>query len=297
MKKLRRLAVLLPILAGAGWGLVGMFVRILDRAGLDNTTIVFSRSVFCTIIMFIFLVITDPKKFRLAPRDFISVIGLTLAGNIFLMLTYNYAVMTVSLSLAAVLLCLAPIFVLIISAALFGEKITKKKVICAIVAFIGCSMLSGLFDSGSIGWNFTGILSGLASALFNGIFIILSKVLADKGYSSLTITFYSGLIASICLIPFSDLEAFGGFMAADPLSATGFMLMQAVVSSLLPTVAYMLSMHYVEAGRVAILESGAEPAAALVAGLILYREVPTAIGAIGMAVTVAALMVLAGDKE
>ena len=176
MKKLRRLAVLLPILAGAGWGLVGMFVRILDRAGLDNTTIVFSRSVFCTIIMFIFLVITDPKKFRLAPRDFISVIGLTLAGNIFLMLTYNYAVMTVSLSLAAVLLCLAPIFVLIISAALFGEKITKKKVICAIVAFIGCAMLSGLFDSGSIGWNFTGILAGLASALFNGIFIILSKV-------------------------------------------------------------------------------------------------------------------------
>ena len=55
-------------------------------------------------------------------------------------------------------------------------------------------------------------------------------------------------------------------------------------------------MRHVEAGRVAILQSGAEPTAAFLAGLILYAEMPTAMGLAGMIITVIALMILSGDR-
>jgi len=53
-------------------------------------------------------------------------------------LCYNESMNTISLSLAAVLLSLAPIYVLIFAYVLFREKITSKKIICIIFAIFGC---------------------------------------------------------------------------------------------------------------------------------------------------------------
>jgi drug/metabolite transporter (DMT)-like permease len=52
-------------------------------------------------------------------------------------LCYNRAIQEVTLSLAAVLLSMSPIFVLILAAVFFGEKITKKK-------------LKAIFDNGKL---------------------------------------------------------------------------------------------------------------------------------------------------
>ena len=231
------------------------------------------------------------------PADLPYAAAIAMFGSVLLMIAYNIAAISLSLSLAAILLCTAPAFVLLISAVLFHEKITKKKVLCMIVAFIGCAMLSGVFDGGGLKWSSFGLLMGLAAALCNSIYIIMSKAIATKGYHSFTISFWSALFASILLSFFIDWPALAGYLSADPLGGSAFLLVQSICTSLLPSIAYIIAMRHVEAGRVAILQSGAEPTAAFLVGLLFYAEVPTAAGLAGMVIAIIALMVLAGDRS
>ena len=294
--------VLLPILAGTCWGLAGIFVRELAKAGLDNPTIVFTRTSVCALLTLLYILIADRRAARrsllyMKPADLPYAAAIAVFGSVLLMLAYNIAAISLSLSLAAILLCTAPAFVLLISAALFHEKITGKKVLCMIIVFLGCAMLSGVFDSGGLRWSTFGLLMGLLAALCNSVFIIMSKAIATKGYHSFTISFWSALFASVILAFFTDWHALLGYLAADPLGSSCFLLVQSLCTSLLPSVSYIIAMRHVEAGRVAILQSGAEPTAAFLAGLLVYSEFPTAAGLIGMVVTIIALMVLAGDRS
>ena len=98
------------------------------------------------------------------------------------------------------------------------------------------------------------------------------------------------------LAPFIDWDVFLGYIADTPAQASIVLLTQCIVTSILPQVAYIVGLRYVEAGTTAILEGGAEPTAALLAGVIVYSEVPSLIGFAGVVVTVVALAVLAKAK-
>ena len=50
-------AALLPIVSGACWGLAGIFVRVFTEAGLDNPTIVFTRTAVCTLLTLLYILI------------------------------------------------------------------------------------------------------------------------------------------------------------------------------------------------------------------------------------------------
>lgn len=307
--------IMLPILSGACWGLAGIFVRELTSAGLDNPTIVFTRTAFGTLLTLLYILISESARAQagtrlgnrsrsllyLRPRDLPIVLACGVFGSLLLMPCYNTAVNELTLSLAAILLSTAPVFVLLLGAFLFKEKITSKKVICIIAVLAGCILLSGILeqsagDAGSFSWNPFGFGMGILSALFNAAFIILSKMIATKGYHSFTVSFWSFLFCSIVLAFFTDWPALLSYIAAAPIGHLFFLLIQSVCTSIIPSVAYIVAMRHVEAGRVAILQCGAEPTAAFIAGLIIYAEIPTIAGLAGMVITIIALMILAGDR-
>lgn len=300
----KRFAVLWPILAGVCWGSCGIFIRGLDRFGLDNLTIVFIRSLVGCILSLLFLLIFNPKSIRINPKDIPLFLFVTLIGAFGFMIVYNLAVVELSLSLTTVLLSTAPVFVLLVSAVIFHERITLKKVICMIMAFVGCAMLSGIMDPGAgIQYSKFGLMMGVLTALCNGMYILTSKKVMSKGYSPFTVCFWAFLFTAIALIPFANWHDLAGFLVAGPVrfpvhgpvGAIVYLLAMSIGTSLLPSVAYMYGMKYVDAGKVAILEAGAEPAAALLAGLILYSELPSMLGFAGMIISVAAVMLLAKE--
>ena len=261
---------------------------------MDNPTIVFTRTSIGTVLMLVLVLIVDKNIIKIRIADVPVVIGISLSGSIILMIFYNIAVVELTLSLAAVLLSLSPVFVLIVSALVFKEKITAKKVICMAGAIIGCAMLTGVFEMSvsSMKLSSLGILAGIGSTVCNGLYIIFSRVATDRGCGTMTTCFYSFVFATIMLLPFVDWETFLIFIMDDPAGSAVFLIVQAICTSILPTITYMLALKYIETGRAAILEGGSEPAAAMVMGIILYSEVPTLIGAIGMIITIIALAVL-----
>jgi len=123
---MKKLYLILPILAGFMFGSSGVFVRTLTQNGIDSTTLLFLRFSIAILPLMIAILLTDKKLLKIDLKDIplFLVCAMCIVG---LNLCYNESMNTVPLSLAAVLLSIAPIYVLIFAYILFGEKITSKR--------------------------------------------------------------------------------------------------------------------------------------------------------------------------
>ena len=199
-----RFAYLLPLISGACWGSAGVFVRTLDEAGFDNITITFSRVAVMALILVIGTLLYDKSLFRVNKRDLglLAIIGVD--GYVLMNICYNISITTLSMSLASILLCTAPVFVIIFGRILFGEKITVVRLACMVGALMGCVLLSGVVESGALKWSVLGLSMGVASSMSNALFAIVLKEVTDvRKVHPLTIQVYTaiiGLIVSISLV-------------------------------------------------------------------------------------------------
>ena len=148
MKKASRLAFLLPIVAGVFWGSVGTFVRYLNANEIGSMTILSSRVLVAALILLVGILCTKPSLLKIKLRDLWIFLIASLVGMLGLNACYNEAIHYLPMSLAAILLGLYPIFVMILAAFLFHERITGKKVLCMALALLGCTLASGLIHTG-----------------------------------------------------------------------------------------------------------------------------------------------------
>ncbi|MBR5503569.1 MAG: DMT family transporter, partial [Methanobrevibacter sp.] len=193
---MKKIYLLLPILAGIMFGSTGIFVRTLTENGIDPTTLIFLRFSIAVIIMLIAIILTDKSLIKIGKEDiplFITC-GLCILG---LNLCYNNAINTLPLSLAAVLLSTAPVFVLIIAYFTFNEKITTLKIISLVLVLIGCILATGLIEENIASVPIIGLISGVGSAIFWALYTIASRKSIDRGKHTFTILFYSLIIITI----------------------------------------------------------------------------------------------------
>lgn len=288
---MKRLYLILPILAGFMFGSSGIFVRTMTQNGVDPTTLLFLRFSIAIIPIAIAILLTDRKLFKIKLDDIplfiicsICIIGLNLC--------YNNSMNTIPLSLAAVLLSTAPIFVLALAYVFFGEKITQKKLICMLIAIFGCLLITGVLEENTISIPLSGILSGIGAALFWAVYFIASKKSIDSGKHTFTILFYSVIFISIVLIPFTSISQITQFVSINPLLATIFLVVHSTFSFALPYILSTVSLNYMDSGISSIFLSGAEPSAALIFGFILYSELPTPLMFCGFILTIMAMIML-----
>ena len=289
---MKRFAALLPITAGVLWGSVGVFVRKMTAAGMDNFTMMFIRMSLGVLLMLAGLLMVNRDMLKLKAKDIGIVIFGAVAGNLGLSFFYNEAIIKLSLSFAAVLLSTFPIFVMFFAAILFKEKITGRKVICIILAIAGCVLVSGFLESqGQITWTVAGVAVGVIASFCYGLYSVVSKMIMQRGYHSITITFYFMLVIAIVMAPFADFGVLGGFMAQAPVGNTVFLLMHSALCAVIPYVIYTMSFNYMDSGKAAIL-AAIEPVAAMVFGVLFFHEIPTILMVGGMILTIVSLAVL-----
>lgn len=293
---MKRIYLILPILAGIMFGSSGVFVRTLLQNGIDQTTLLFLRFSIAIIPILIAILLTDKKLFKIDKSDIplfvvcaICIIGLNLC--------YNESMNSLSLSLAAVLLSLSPIYVLIFAYFLFKEKITSKKLICMAMAIFGCILMTGALETNLESIPLFGILLGIGAGLFWAIYIMASKKLIENGNHTYTILIYSIVFISIALIPFTDFSQIGDFISISPALAILFLILHSTFSFALPYILSTLSLNYMDSGVSSIMLSGAEPFAALVFGLVIYSEIPSILMFCGFIITVIAMMLLSRKES
>ena len=292
-EKMKSIVYTLPLIAGACWGCCGVFVRALDDAGFDNITIIFSRVFIVVILLGLTNLVRDRSLFYLELRHIPLVVLIGMSGQFFFNICYNIAVLKLSLSLATILLCTAPVYVIVFGAVLFKEKITPLRVICMAAVLAGCVLLSGVVESGGIKWSLLGLAMGVGTAICNAVATIATNEASYvRKLHPLTVQFYAALFALIPMLPFTDYSAVGGFISQNPLTQIPFLIAYALIASLTPNLLFNISFKFIDSGIVSILASGAEPTSALIFGMLMYSEIPSVPGIIGTILVIGAIIVL-----
>lgn len=290
---MKKFAIILPLIAGVFWGCSGPFVRNFIENGLNNATVFFARLFIASILLFLFLLIYNRSLLKFRLKDIWMFIVSGGVGTVGLNICYNESIVHMSLSLAAVLLALMPIYVVILAAIIFKEKITSKKLVCMILAIGGCVLVSGVLEKTSgQPLTFPSILIGVLSGFLYSFYSLGSRYAGNTGYHAYTIIFYSLLIATIVISPFVDYAALGSYVAAEPLPHVGLLVAHSLLAAVLPYIFFTIGVVHSDTGIASILGSAGEPVAATLFGLIIYAEVPTILSVIGLIITIIALAVL-----
>lgn len=288
-----KLGLILPVLAGIMFGASGVYVRKLTGVGMNSPTVLFTRVFFAMLEMLVFILIYNRKYLKIGLKDIPIFVGTGIIGMMGLNLCYNEAIGRLTLSLAAVLLSTAPVFVIILAAFIFKEKITFKKVACMIMVLFGCVLSSGFLEQTSgLKISGLGVIFGAGSAIFYSLYSVFSRKATDRLYHTYTVIFYSVLFISIVLIPFVDFGVIGGFINEAPGTNILFLLFHSLSTSVLPYIFITLALLHAETGMVSILASGGEPIAAVIFGIIFFLEVPSLLMLVGLIVVIVALAIL-----
>ena len=276
------------IAAAALWGCIGLFLKLLTAAGLTSMQGVALRALVGCLFYGLFLFLTDRNALRVALPDCPWFLGTGVCSLLFFNWCYFNAITLSSMSVAAVLLYTAPVFVTLMSALFFREKITPVKVTALAVTFAGCVLVTGLFPLGEQAVSAPVVLFGLGAGFGYALYSIFSKFALMK-YSSQTITFYTILFCAIFSLPLSGLQ--NTLSALGDARAWAGALGVGVLCCALPYHLYTAGLREAEPGRAAILAT-IEPFVAAGLGILLLHEAVTPWKLLGMAAILGAVVLL-----
>ena len=245
-----------------------------------------------TVILAIGCLLADPSLLKIRKQDIWVFVGGSVLGNFGLSYFYTEAINRLSMAFAAVLLCTFPIFVMLLSAVLFHERITAKKLGCMVLAFVGCVLVSGLLEGdAAMDWSAAGVAIGILAAFCYALYSIFSKIAKEREYSSITITFYFMMLITFLLAPMTDWKLMAAYVMEAPAANGLFLLGHSLCAAVVPYVIYTFALAYMDAGKASVLATS-EPVAAMLFGYLLFSEVPTALMLAGMFLTIAAIVIL-----
>lgn len=281
-------AYLQIIAAAALWGCIGLFLKLLTAAGLTSMQGVALRSVVGVIFYGLFLFFTDRKALFIVPKDWYYFFGTGVCSLLFFNWCYFNAITRSSMSVAAVLLYTSPVFVTLMSALFFREKITPVKIAALAITFAGCVLVTGLFPLGQETVSLPVILFGLGSGFGYALYSIFGKFVLEK-YSPATVTFYTILFCALFSLPISGLHA--NLTSLGDWRAWVGALGVGVLCCALPYHLYTTGLKEAEPGRAAILAT-VEPFVAAGLGILLFQEAITLYKLLGMAAILGAVALL-----
>lgn len=280
-------------LAGILWGCIGIFIRNFSLS-LDSMQIVTARALLTTAILFLILLIFKRSLLKIKLKDIWCFIGTGVCSIIFFNYCYFRCMSMTSLSLAAMLLYTAPAIVMILSAIFFKEKITVQKISALLMALLGCVLVSGLIGTKPL-ISKEGIIVGLGAGLGYALYSIFSRAALNRGYKSLTIIFYTFLIALIGLIPMTDWKGLSAEMFSDGKDFLYFVIF-AIVSTVLPYIFYTYGLTILSPSKASIIAS-IEPISATLVGFIFFNERPSSVAFIAIGCILFSIILLAINKE
>ena len=279
-------AYLYIISSAAFWGLIGLFVRILSAQGFTPMQIVAIRATSSALLMVPILLKMGIHHFKINPKTVLPLVGMGVVSLTFSNFCYFNCIEFSSLAVAALLLYTAPIFVMLMSLVLFGESFNFAKGVALGATFLGCAFVTGAFDS-DVSLSLAGLLFGLGSGIGYALYSIFGKY-AIRNYSTLTITTYAFIFASISSIPLANFTGdLKYFEPATLWSALGL----AALSTVIPYLLYTWGLEEVEAGRASILAT-VEPLVATAVGIAVFSEPVTLHKLIGTVLICSSIIIL-----
>ena len=276
-KPSRKSAYASILLAAALWGIIGLWNRRLMAGGLSPTGIVTVRNFGGMALLCAVFAVKDRGVFRVKKEHLKYFFGTGIVSVMLFTICYFSCQQICSLAVASILLYTAPAIVVVLSALLWKEPVTGRKLAALVLTLLGCALVCGVF-SGGLTMTPSGVLLGLGAGFFYALYSIFGRY-ALAHYDSMTVTVWTFLFAgpaSLLLIRPADLTALDSDIAM-PMTAVCLV----VFSTVLPYLFYTAGLSKVESGKASIIAS-LEPVVASLAGVAAFGEPMTAMTAAGI---------------
>ncbi len=181
-----------------------------------------------------------------------------------------------------------PTIVLLLSPLVFRERLTGKKLACALAAIVGMVFVSGVLGGGSAGaQDVRGVLFGLgAAALYATVIILNKKVVLDDAYEKSVIQLAA---AAVILVPYLLLTEDLTQIALDG-AAIGMVLLVGIVHTGIAYALYFGSMKNLTAQSIAVM-SYIDPVFALFLSAAVLHEPLTLTGILGAVLVIGSAVV------
>lgn len=267
------------------FGTIGLFVRKID---LPSSMIAVVRGF---VGFFILLVITLITKKHISFKDikkqfFILVLSGAFIGANWILLFESYRYTTIAVST----LCyyMAPVFFIILSSIIFKEKPAFKKIICVFVSLAGMVLVSGVLEDrmGDVS-NIKGVLCALCAALLYACVAVINKKIRSISANDKTIV--QLFAASVVILPYCILMNEFKYTALSEAQIV-LLICLGVVHTGIAYLLYLGSVNHLSAQSAAIL-SYIDPITAVILSVIVLKEKPTALTAVGTVLIICSALV------
>lgn len=287
---MKKLAPVFVLAAGTLWGVMGIFVRKLGTYGFSPLQIACLRILFGAALFLAIVTVYRPGLLKIQIRDIGLFLGMGLLSLLLFTVCYFTTINLASLSVAAILLYTSPVWVMLMSAVCFRETINGRKLLCAAMAFGGCVLVSGI--GSEVQLSPMVLVTGLLSAVGYGLYSIFGTFALRK-YPPLTVTTYAFLFGALGAVMLCKPSEIVGVLcaAANPAGLVLLLIFTAFVTAVLPYLLYTVGLSHMRASTAAIMAS-IEPVVATAAGALVFGEALTVPAFAGIALVLAAIVIL-----
>ena len=271
------------------YGFMPTFAKMAYAAGAGTHTLLFLRFLCASAFMLALMALRRvPLPTRREVASYLLVGAVLYVGQSF---CYFAALRHASSSVVALLLSTYPALVMVGSAALWGERITRAKVVSLILALVGAAIIIGLdFKASAVGI----FLAALAAAIYALYILVSSRVVGEgRGVQS------SAFIMLGAAAVYGVMNLLVGYR--PPVGAMGWLAVAllALVSTVLAFWAFLTG-QAATGPTTAALVSTLEPVVAVVASVLLLSEPLAPNVIVGGTLVLAALVITSlapGSKE
>ena len=266
------------------FGTIGVFRRYIP---LPSSLVAMTRGLTGMLFLLLVMVLRKCGMNRTAVRRKLGLLclsGAAIGVNwILLFEAYNYT------SVATATLCyyLAPMFVILASPLVVGERLTAKKLICVLTALLGMVFVSGVLESGGGSSDLRGVLLGLGAAVLYASVVLMNKQLGDVPAYDRTIV-QLGSSAAV-LLPYVLLTEELGALTFTP-GTIGLLLVVGIVHTGIAYALYFGSLMQLKAQTAAIL-SYIDPVVAVLLSALVLREHMSLLSGLGAVLVLGAAVV------
>ena len=266
------------------FGTIGIFRRYIP---LPSSLVAMTRGLTGMLFLLLVMLLRRRSMNRAAVRRKLGMLclsGAAIGVNwILLFEAYNYT------SVATATLCyyLAPMFVILASPLVVGERLTAKKLICVLAALLGMVFVSGVLEAGGGSSDLKGVLLGLGAAVLYASVVLMNKQLGDVPAWDRTIV-QLGSSAAV-LLPYVLLTEDVGALSFTP-GTLVLLMVVGVVHTGMAYAMYFGSLMQLKAQTAAIL-SYIDPVVAVLLSALLLKEHMSLLSGLGAVLVLGAAVI------
>lgn len=280
----------LATIAAATYGMNPLFALPLYAEGMDPDSVLFFRYLIAIPILGI-MIKARGRNFKLKKNEIIPLIitGLLVAtSSLTLFQSYNY----MDAGIASSLLFIYPIFVALIMAIGFKEKMTPVTIVCIAMALGGIALLFKGGDGSTL--NLTGTILVFVSALTYAVYIVGVNKTVLKEVATLKMTFYILLFGLSLFIVRVDFGS--NLYIVDKWYLWGNLIALAVFPTAISFLCTTSAIGYIGSTPTAIL-GALEPVTAVFFGVVIFGEVLTGRLVVGILLIIIAVTLIVAESN